>query len=71
MAFIPSAHAEDRFKGRGIKQEDINFCLKNYHIKLEEVGGVHLFIAKHPNGKRIQVVIDTKNNQLMSAMWLK
>jgi len=71
MASIPTAHAEDRFKERGITQKDINFCLKNYDVKLEEVCGVHLYIAKHPSGKRIQVVIDTKNNQLVSAMWLE
>jgi len=71
MGSIPTAHAEDRLKKRGITQKDIDFCLKNYHIKLEEVCGVQLYIAKHSNGKRIQVIIDTKNNQLVSAMWLE
>jgi hypothetical protein len=71
MPFIPTAHAEDRFRERIITQKDIEFCLKNHHITLEEVCGVHLYIANHPNGKRIQVTIDTKNNQIMSAVWLE
>ena len=70
MSFVLSSHAEERLLERGITRQDIQYCMENYHIRLEEAGGVHLYIAAHPNGKRIQVVKDTKNNLIVSVVWL-
>ena len=71
MSFVLSAHAEERLLERGITRQDIQYCMENHHISLEEAGGVQLYIAEHPNGKRIQVVKDTKNNLIVSVVWLE
>ena len=71
MSFVLSAHAEERLLERGVTRRDIEYCMENYHISLEEAGGVNLYIATHPNGRRIQVVKDTENNLIVSVVWLK
>ena len=65
-------HAERRMVRRGISKADVEFCLENHHISLEEKEGCMLFIANHPNGKRIQVVLDTTvtPNKVVTAIWL-
>lgn len=70
---IITNHARKRLEQRGISLDDVDFCVKNHHIVLEESKGCKIYIAKHPNSKRIQIVVDTSSSleKLITAMWLK
>ena len=65
-----SRHARSQMRKRGISKKDVQFCLDNHHTSFTPKEGCSLFFAAHPNGKRIQVVLDTKSNKVVTALWL-
>ena len=65
-----SRHAKSQMRKRGISNEDVQFCLDNYHTNFTPKEGCSLYFAQHPNGRRIQVVLDTKSNKVVTALWL-
>ena len=65
-----SQHAKSQMRKRGISKKDVQFCLDNHHTSFTPKDGYSLYFATHPNGKRIQVVLDTKSNKVVTALWL-
>lgn len=65
-----SRHAKSQMKKRGISKRDIAFCLNYHDTSFTPKEGCSLYFVKHPNGRRLQVVIDTKSNKVVTALWL-
>jgi len=65
-----SQHAKSQMRKRDISKEDEQFCLENYHTSFTPKEGCLLYFAQHSNGRRIQVVLDTKSNKVVTALWL-
>jgi len=63
-------HAEKRMRKRGIKRTDIQTCLNDYDVSLTPASGYSLYIASHPSGKRLQVIVNTVEREIVSAVWL-
>lgn len=63
-------HALKRMGERGITEGDIQSCLANYDVSLKPNEGYHLYISDHPNGRRLQVVLNTKTREIVSVVWL-
>jgi len=63
-------HALKRMKRRGITKEDTQGCLDNYEVSFTPKEGYSLYIADHPNGKRLQVVVNTDTKEIVSVVWL-
>ena len=64
-------HALRQMKKRGIYKEDVQFCLGHYSVHFIPKEGYEIYIAKLPNGKRLQVVINRKKNQIVTALALE
>ena len=63
-------HAEKRMREREIKRTDIQACLDDHQVSLNPAEGYSSYIADHPNGKRLQVIVNTKDKEIVSAVWL-
>lgn len=63
-------HAEKRMRQRGITRTDIQSCLDDYDVSLTPARGYSLYIAGHPNGKKLQVVVNTVDKEIVSVVWL-
>jgi len=63
-------HALMRMKERGITEADIQSCLDDYQVSLRPKEGYSLYIADHPNGRRLQVILDTSAKEIVSVVWL-
>ena len=63
-------HALKRMKQRGISKADIQSCLDDHQVSFEPKEGYSLYIADHPNGKRLQVVLNATTRELVSVVWL-
>lgn len=63
-------HAEKRMRERGIKRTDIQACLDAHQVSFKPAEGYSLYIADHPNGKRLQVTVNTKDKEIVSVVWL-
>ena len=50
-------HAKDRMKQRGITEEEVEYCLNNYHTSYADSGGNPIYKADLPDGKHIKVVV--------------
>jgi len=63
-------HAERRMRKRGITKTDIQACLDAHQVSFKPAEGYSLYIADHPNGKRLQVTVNTKDKEIVSVVWL-
>ena len=54
-------HAKDRMKQRGITEEEVEYCLNNYHTLYTDRGGNPIYKADLPNGKHLKVVVKVKS----------
>jgi len=54
-------HAKDRMRERGITEEEVEYCLNNYHISYTDSGGNPIYKADLPDGKRIKVVVKVQS----------
>jgi len=63
-------HALKRMKKRGISEADIQSCLDVHQVSFKPKKGYSLYIADHPNGKRLQVILDTSTKEIVSVVWL-
>jgi len=65
-----SRHAKSQMRKRGISKEDVQFCLNSHDTSFTPRKGCSLYFAQHPNGRRIQVVLDTRSDKVVTALWL-
>jgi len=49
-------HAKDRMKQYGITEEEVEYCLNNYHTSYTDKKGNPIYKADLPSGRRIKVV---------------
>lgn len=54
-------HAKDRMKQRGITEEEVEYCLNNYHISYTDPVGNPIYKADLPDGRHIKVVVKAKS----------
>ncbi len=54
-------HARDRMKQRGITEEDIEYCLNNYHTAYTDSSGNPIYKTDLPDGRKIKVVVKAKS----------
>jgi hypothetical protein len=57
-------------KERGITEADIQSCLDDYQVSFRPKEGYSLYIADHPSGRRLQVILDTSTKAIVSVVWL-
>lgn len=50
-------HARDRMTQRGISEEDVEYCLSDYHTSHTDVKGNPIYRAQLPSGQGIKVVV--------------
>lgn len=50
-------HAKDRMRERRITEEEVQYCLENYHISYTDSEGNSIYKAKLPSGRNIKVII--------------
>ena len=50
-------HAKDRMKQRGITEEEVEYCLNNYHTAYTDSAGNPIYKADLPGGRQIKVVV--------------
>jgi hypothetical protein len=63
-------HALKRMIRRGITRADIQACLDNHQVSFTPKEGYSLYMADHPSGKRLQVVLNTDTKEIVSVVWL-
>ncbi len=49
-------HAKERMKQYGIKEEEVEYCLNNYHTSYTDKKGNPIYKADLPDGRHIKVV---------------
>ncbi len=54
-------HAKDRMKQRGITEEEVEYCLNNYHTYYTDADGNPIYKANLPDGRNIKVVVKAKS----------
>ena len=54
-------HAKERMKQRGITEEEVEYCLNNYHTSYTDPKGNPIYRADLADGRRIKVVIRAKS----------
>ena len=51
-------HARDRMKQYGVTEEEVKYCLNNYHTSYTNLGrGSIIYKADLPSGRYIKVVV--------------
>ena len=50
-------HAKDRMRERGITEEEVEYCLDNYHTSYTEKKGNPIYKVDLPSGRHIKVVV--------------
>jgi len=63
-------HALKRMRERGITEADIQACLDVHQVSFKPKKGYSLYIADHPSGRRLQVVLATSTKEIVSVVWL-
>lgn len=54
---IYTLHARKRMLERRITEEEVDYCLENYHTLYTDAAGNPIHRADLPNGRRIKVVL--------------
>ena len=54
-------HAKGRMKQYGIKEEDVEYCLNNYHTSYTDKKGNPIYKVDLPSGRHIKVVVKEKS----------
>lgn len=57
-------HAKDRMRERGIKVEEVEYCLANYDksFPCENDDDKRSYVCDTPEGRKIRVVVDDKRS---------
>jgi len=55
-------HAKDRMRERGITEEEVEYCLNNYHISYPDASGNSVYKANLPSGRHIKVVVKANSD---------
>jgi hypothetical protein len=63
-------HCLEQMARRGVKKQNIQSCLNYHQVSLIPKEGYSLCIVDHPSGKRLQVVVNTKDKVIVSVVWL-
>ncbi len=50
-------HAKDRMQQRGITEEEVEYCLNNYHTSSTDKKGNPIYKADLPSSRYIKVVV--------------
>ena len=53
-------HAKDRMGERKITEEEVEYCLNNYHTSYNDYSGNSIYRVDMPNGRHIKVVVKAK-----------
>jgi hypothetical protein len=56
-------HARERMIQRGIKEEDVEYCLINYHTSYKDFKGNPIYKADLIDGRCIKVVVDGSSSE--------
>ena len=56
-----TCHAKDRMKQRGITEEEVEYCLNNYHTSYPDSDGNPIYKVDLPDGRHIKVVVKAKS----------
>ena len=54
-------HAKDRMKQRRITEEEVEYCLNNYHTSYADPSGNPIYKAELPDGRNIKVVVKAES----------
>jgi hypothetical protein len=65
-----SDHCLRQMARRGVKKQNIQSCLNCHQVELIPRKGYALYIEDYPSGKRLQVVVNTEDNLIITAVWL-
>ena len=65
-----SDHCLKQMARRGVKKQNIQSCLNYHQVKLIPKKGYALCIADHSSGKRLQVVVNTTDKEIVTVVWL-
>jgi len=55
---------------RGVKKQNIQSCLSHHDVDCIFKEGYSVYIEAYPGGKRLQVTLDSKNNVVVTVVWL-
>lgn len=50
-------HARERMMQRGIVEQDVEYCLQNYHTSYPDTKGNLIYRAELPGGRHVKVVL--------------
>jgi len=63
-------HCLQQMARRRVTKRNIQSCLNDHQVSYIPKEGYSLYIADHPGGKRLQVIVNTKDKEIVSAVWL-
>lgn len=58
---VYTRHARSRMRERRITEEEVEYCLKNYHTCYSDSEGNPIYKADLPSGRHIKVVVKAKS----------
>ena len=64
-------HAKERMEQKSISKADVQYCLNNYKLELEESNGNKHYIADHWSGGCIKVVLNSSHDTVITVMWIE
>ena len=65
-----SDHCLKQMARRRIKKQNIQSCLNYSQVSCIFKCGYSLYIEDYSNGRRLQVIVNPENNQIVSVVWL-
>jgi hypothetical protein len=71
MKYNVTKHLLEMLLKRNIIEEDVCYCLDNYHSDYPNKGhaGCHYYVGK-VKGKNLKVLVNTTNWNIITAFWL-
>jgi hypothetical protein len=63
-------HCLRQMARRGVTKQNIQSCLNYHQVDCIFKEGYSLCIADHSRGKRLQVVVNTKDKVIVTVAWL-
>ena len=58
---VYTRHARDRMRERRITEEEVEYCLDNYHTFYSDSEGNSIYKADLPSSRHIKVVVKAKS----------